>query len=342
MIVNPILPIYILYIALAAIAGAIVYCICKKPLRKAKNFRRLAILALIVFAMLRPGLANGSADRSLSNLNIFFVIDDTGSMAAKDMNNNSSYRYEVMAEDMEKIIGLFPGAKYAIISLDYNAYQAMPLVDDADTALSYVHSLMPKESISSADSDLSSLLSLADQRIAKYAERAEQHKDTYGHRDSLLFFMSDGENANDASIKVPETLAQNIIGGAVIGYGSIAGTHIGEISTNYKTRKVEISDTSFIKDPKTGIEHISRLNETNLSNVSDTLGIQYYRRANSGDKFDKTSNFVSETAIYHRSDSKTNASNDFYWLFVLIAVILLLWDFYGIIESILLERKVAK
>ena len=335
MTINPVLPLYVLYILLALIAGAIVCCIFKKNLRHAKNIRRLAIIALILVAMLRPGISNGSAERDLSNLNIFFIVDNTGSMAAKDMNDMSEYRYKVAAEDMKSIIKLFPGSKYAIISLDYNAYQAMPLIDDTDTALAYVNSLSPKESHTSADSDLSSLLRLAGERIEKYNER-------YSDRNSLLFFFSDGETSGNSEIAAPATLSQDIVGGAVIGYGTTNGARIGEISFNSGDYSYSISESRFVKDNITRTEHISKLNETELNKVASQLGIKYYRRSSSGDKFNDINNFTSESAIYHHSNDKASADSDLYWLFIFVALVLLLWDFYTILESVLLERKVAK
>lgn len=334
MTLKPILPLFVLYLLLAGIAAILVFCLAKKPLRKARNLRRLAILALIFVAMLRPGISGGSAERDLSNLNIFFVVDNTGSMAAKDMNGMSEYRYKVMADDMKKIVELFPGSKYAIIALDYNVYQAMPLIDDANTALAYIGSLSPRESVISADSNLSQLLTLTSTRVKQYGER-------YKNRDSLLFFFSDGENINNAPISTPKELKQNIVGGAVIGYGTTNGTHVGEVTVDSTTKALAISNSVFIKD-SSGLEHISKLDEASLKSVADEIGIEYYRRSSSGDKFDNINNFTTESAIYHRSDDMANVSSDFYWIFILIAIALLLWDFYAVLEVLLLERKVAK
>jgi len=335
MTLNPILPLFVLYILLAGVIAVLVFCLFKKPLRKTKNLRRLIILGLIFVAMLRPGISNGSAERDLSNLNIFFVVDNTGSMAAKDMNNMSEYRYKVMANDMKKIVELFPGSKYAIIALDYNVYQAMPLIEDANTALAYISSLSPRESIASKDSDLSELLALASTRI-------EQYNNRYTDRDSLLFFLSDGENVNNFAITTPNKLKQNVIGGAIIGYGTTNGAHVGEVYLDDKTLTAVISDSKFIKDYNSTEDHISKLNEASLKSVADEIGIPYYRRSNSGDKFSSINNFASESAIYHRSNDKANVGSDLYWLFIIIAVALLLWDFYAILETLLLERKVAK
>jgi Ca-activated chloride channel family protein len=331
---NPTLPLFVLFALAAATLGAIIYSIFNKKLRKAKTFRRLGIVALIVIAMFRPCLSNGTAERDLSNLNIFFIIDNTGSMAAKDMGNMDTYRYKAVAEDMEKIVGLFGGAKFAIITLDYNVYQAMPLIDDTDTALAYINALSPKESTLSSDSNLSSLLTLANERVSKYKER-------YAERDNILFFMSDGENDGGAAISVPSELKQNIVGGAVIGYGTTSGVHVGEVTTNYDTKKLEISETAFIKD-RTGTEHISKLDETELAKVANALGLPYYRSLSSADKFNSVNNFASSSAIYHRSDDQANVGSDFYWIFVIFAIALLFWDFYAILNTILLERKAAK
>lgn len=333
---NPTLPFYILCALLAIAIVAFSMCLIKKKYRKIRNIRRIAIVILLLIAMLRPGIGGGVAERDLSNLNLFFVVDNTGSMAAKDMKDASKYRYEVAAEDIQRIVELFPGAKYSIIALDYNIYQAMPLIDDASTAFFYARSLSPKTSALSADSDLSSLLASASERIQAYNDR-------YPDRKSLLFFLSDGENSN-GTITVPSELSENIVGGAVIGYGTTNGVHVGEISYSKYDDKLVISSTSFLKErTKTGWkEHISQLNSTGLAAVADSLSISYYPRSKSDDKFNDVKNFASEAAIYHRSDKTADASQELYWLFIIVAIALLLWDFGFILDSLLLERKVAK
>ncbi len=333
---NPTLPFYILCALLAIAVVAFSMCLIKKKYRKIRNIRRIAIAILLLIAMLRPGIGGGVAERDLSNLNLFFVVDNTGSMAAKDMKDASKYRYEVAAEDIQRIVELFPGAKYSIIALDYNIYQAMPLIDDASTAFSYARSLSPKTSSLSADSDLSSLLASASERIRTYNDR-------YPDRKSLLFFLSDGENSN-GTITVPSELSENIVGGAVIGYGTTSGVHVGEISYSKYDDKLVISSTSFLKErTRTGWkEHISQLNSTGLAAVADSLSISYYPRSKSDDKFNDVKNFASEAAIYHRSDKTADVSQELYWLFIIVAIALLLWDFSFILDSLLLERKVAK
>ena len=339
MIINPILPLFILYIFLAVAFGGLLYCLFRKKTRKAKNIRRIITVVLVLTAMLRPGLNNGVAERELSNLNIFFVVDNTGSMAAKDMDNMNSYRYKVAADDMNKLVNLFYGSKYAIIALDYDAYQAMPLIDSADTAHAYFNALTPKESNTSASSDLSGLLKTA-------GEKVKQYHDRYPDRDNILFFLSDGENDNNVATSIPSGLKELLVGGAVIGYGTTTGTHIGKVVYNmdYKTNtySFDISDTKFILDPTTRKEHISKLDENNLMNIANGLGLQYYRRTSSGDKFNSIDNFANKNATYHNDGEKSGADNEFYWLFMLIAAALLFWDFAAILNSLSLERKAAK
>ena len=105
-------------------------------------FRRIGIALLIVLAFARPTITGGKADVDTSNLNVFFVIDNTGSMATKDMRGGTRYRYEIVADDIARIVKLFPGAKYGVFSLDYNNRQTVPLINNVDAINSYAETLI--------------------------------------------------------------------------------------------------------------------------------------------------------------------------------------------------------
>ena len=285
----PIVPVFIIYILAVLLVGFAIYCCINKNFRHTRVFRRIGIGALLLLAFARPVITSGTAERDLSNLNIFFIVDNTGSMAAKDMEQGSRYRYEVMSDDIKRIVKLFPGAKYGAITLDYNSHQSIPLVSDASTINTFANTLKPKYSYRSGDSDLMSLLKYANQRITNYNKR-------FPERNSIAIFMSDGE----------------------------------------------VDETTTIRDSNTGTEHISKLDEDYLTEIANTMNVQYYRRASSDDKLDNINSFTSETIAYGRSGEITEAAEDLYWLPIILAIGLLLWDFYSILDTLLLERKVAK
>ena len=77
---SPMIPVIIIYILAAGILAFLVFCIMNKKFRKLKVFRRIAIVALIVLSLARPGIGRSNVERELSDTNVFFVIDNPGSM----------------------------------------------------------------------------------------------------------------------------------------------------------------------------------------------------------------------------------------------------------------------
>jgi Ca-activated chloride channel family protein len=274
-------------------------------------------------AFARPTITGGKADVDTSNLNVFFIVDNTGSMATKDMENGTKYRYEKAAEDIRQIVKLFPGAKYGVFTLDYNSRQTVPLINSSSAINAYTETLKPKPSIHSNDSDLNALLRLATERVKNYNSR-------FPDRNSIVFFLSDGEDNVQDKSKAPKELEKAIAGGAVIGYGTTEGDYISIVEYNGS-----INET-------TPGEHVSKINEANLTDLASNLGIKYYNRNSSNELFSNTSNFVDISNIRSRSDKTIDVAEDLYWIPMLGAIALLLWDGFAILESLLLERKAVE
>lgn len=322
------LPIFIPIIACVLLAAFTVFCIVNKKFRKAKTFRRIGIVALLLLAIMRPAIGASEIDRELTNLNIYFVIDNSGSMATRDMESGTIFRYEKIAEDMKNIVKLFPGSKYSIIALDYNVYQAMPLISSAETTISYINGLSPKNNSLSSDSNLSDLLSFAGERIEKYSKR-------FPDRSNILFFMSDGEDAS-VTTKVNSSLGSLLNGGAVIGYGATTPSPVYEI--DYKNN---ITNTE-LKNPNTRKTVTSSLNEKNMQNIASALSLPYYRRSSSSGIFAKKENFVNTEITRLKGDRPVKVDNELYWIPSILAVALLIYDLLKILDELLLERKAAK
>lgn len=328
MIFAPIIPIFVIYFIAAILVGLIVLCIIKKQFRRTRNFRRIGIAALLLLAMARPAIPSGSAERVLSNLNIFFIVDNTGSMAAKDSESGSSYRYQTVAKDIKAITNTFVAAKYSIVSLDYNNYQAVPLVSNADAVYSYADSLKPRNTYRSGDSNLGDLLDYAMERIQKYNKR-------YPERKSIAIFMSDGEDIKERTTFSSKELRNEIAGGAVIGYGTEEGTTIGYIDSDGN-----VDESMPLRE--NGEEHVSKLDKENLKHIADELKVNYIQRSSMEKEIGKIDTYIDSSLAYDRSDEKTDSFEDLYWIAILCAIGLLMWDFYSVIATLLLERKAAK
>lgn len=329
MIFLPYIPGAILLVAGILLIVFTIFCIARKSLRKTRIFRRIGILALILLVLARPVIAGGHSERSLSNINVFFIVDNTGSMAAQDLEQGSKRRYEKVAEDIKAIADLFPGAKFGIIVADYDIRRALPLVNDINAVYAYADSLKPKPSALSASSNLSELLNYSADHIKRYNTR-------FPERSSVVFVMSDGEDSDTESVNIPSELKDAVAGGAVIGYGTTNGSKLPVID-----RDGNISEYSLIKDARNE-EVVSRIDEANLKQISQTLGLKYYNRMQSNDIFNNSENFVDIMMTYRKADTDVSSYEDLYWILMIAAIALLLWDLYEILNTLMRERKAVK
>ena len=328
MIFKPILPIAWIIIAAIALLGFTVFCLFKKSLRRGYIFRRIAIVAVILVAFLRPMAGTESAKRIVSDFNLFFAVDNSGSMATKDMENGERYRFEVAKDDIQKIVEMFPGARYSIVVLDYDVYQSLPLTNDASMATAAANAIRPRKSNATIGTDLESLISFSAKRIKQYNTRNSDRR-------SLLFLMTDGEESSEKTTVLPEDLASELAGGVVIGYGTETGGKVHRISNEN-----EILENEFVRESTMSDEyHISKLNKDNLTAIADKLQLKYVRRDDTGELPKDFKDFFWENA--RKLDDMTGKI-DLYWIAAAIIIGLLLWDATSVAHKLALERSAVK
>ncbi|MEJ1193141.1 VWA domain-containing protein [Pseudarthrobacter sp. CCNWLW207] len=87
------------------------------------------LVLLVVGAALRPGIPGGSAEAATADINVFFVVDTTSSIAAEDY-GDSLPRLEGVRADISAIAERLAGARFSLITFDTNAAVRMPLTTD--------------------------------------------------------------------------------------------------------------------------------------------------------------------------------------------------------------------
>ena len=216
--------------------------------------RRLAILALSGLIALRPMTEEHGTDMQLSNLDILFVLDTTLSMWANDGYDDT--RIESARNDIEGIMEELPGANFALITFRNESTVVSPFTQDGGTILRYLKSVTVPDRYYVAGSrmdvpyyDIESMLISSDRKE---------------NRQTILFFMSDGEDTStDTTPYSYEELGVLVDGGAVLGYGSDqGGTMIDKYGYTIH------SSYSFA-------EGRSYIDEDNLSEIADELGLEY-------------------------------------------------------------------
>ena len=322
----PFLPIWLVIVLLVAVAGLLIWCIIKKERRSLDNFRRIGILAVIVLLIMHPVFQGGYSEAQLTNLNVYFAIDNTNSMAAKDCDNGSLRRYEKVAQDIKDIARQFPGAQYSVITQDISTYVAMPPSTSLDTLYAYADAIWPKPDSYSRGSNSAELLEKTLDQISAYDEE-------HPERINILFYLGDGEDTTTNAKTIYTQLKKHIATGAILGYGTKDGGTIPKVSP-YSPREFAYGNVA----DDNGDSHKSRIDETNLQGIATKLGIKYYNLAN-----DKTpANLSAEISegVEMISTQDVDAHTEIYWLIALLLIGLLLWDFYVVLTRILQEREV--
>lgn len=248
----------------------------REPGARRSWWRRVGIALLLLTIALGPSIPDTS-QTTVSNVEIYFVVDQTGSIAAEDFDGDSP-RIDGVRADLEAIRETFPDARYSIISIKSESARELPLTSDTDAVDSWIDSMRQEISARSTGSSLEGVLRILTQSLN--ASSVNNPQDI-----RLVYILSDGEETDfgDAASEASAAgyqwsdLQDSIDGGAVLGYGTEQGgpmrSYDGTDNTGAGT------DAPYITDPTNGDETaISVIDEAELQSVATDLGLPYYHR----------------------------------------------------------------
>ena len=261
---NPLIPIptLIVIFAVSALIMIIVW-IRSRESRLKSTFalvRRLAIAALAFVIAIRPMREERGAEVQLSNLDVLFVLDTTLSMWADDGPGGGT-RFKAATKDIKDIMDGLSGANFGLISFQNRAVVLAPFTQDVETVTGLIDTIQKPDRYyakgSSMDTpyyDLENMLISSDRKE---------------NRQTIIFFLSDGEvtHASDTPYDY-EVLGELVDGGAVLGYGTEEG---GTMKDEY----------GVIYNSQTYDTAISRIDEDNLGDIAEGLGVDYMHRTRS-------------------------------------------------------------
>ena len=221
--------------------------------------RGIAIASLAFVIALRPMREERGADVQLSNLDVLFVLDTTLSMWAND--GPSGTRFKTATNDILDIMDGLSGANFGLISFQNKATVLAPFTQDEDTVRGLIKTIQTPDRYYMKGSrmdtpyyDLENMLISSDRKE---------------NRQTIIFFLSDGEVTGGGELPYNyETLGNLVDGGAVLGYGTEKGG----------TMKDEFGD---IYNTQTFEKAVSHIDEDNLREIADGLGVEYLHRERS-------------------------------------------------------------
>ena len=347
---DPLLPgSWPLVIAVALVMAALLWWSARwafsalaDPGARASWWRR-ACLALVMVLILAGPAAAVTESTQVSNVEIYLVVDRTGSMAAEDWAGGPAAgggtRLDGVKSDLTAIRDAWPQARFCILALDGAAARELPLTSDLDAVTSWIGSLQQEITQRSQGSSLDGMLPLLVQTLTRAKEKNPEDA-------RLVYILSDGEatddgaGAKDASSQgvAWKNLSSLIDGGAVLGYGTTQGGKMRE----YDGSTTPADQMPYIKEQGQTADAVSVPDTQELQTVATDLGLPYYQRDGEGD--DPTSAFTSIDVEQILSDGHHGKRSSRYltWPLALVAFALMTWEGVALVRSDIEVRRLAR
>ena len=329
---DPLLPgSWPLVIAVALVMAALLWWSARwafsalaDPGARASWWRR-ACLALVMVLILAGPAAAVTESTQVSNVEIYLVVDRTGSMAAEDWAGGPAAgggtRLDGVKSDLTAIRDAWPQARFCILALDGAAARELPLTSDLDAVTSWIGSLQQEITQRSQGSSLDGMLPLLVQTLTRAKEKNPEDA-------RLVYILSDGEATDDGQGAAESSAAgatwakagQLTDGGAVLGYGTTSGGMM---------RSFDGSST-----PGSGKPAVSVPDTQALASAAKALGVPYFQRTGGSDDV-PTGDFTRQdvNAVLTDGREKKNRVRYLTWPLGIAASALAIWELMALIRA---------
>lgn len=339
MIVNPIIPIWLMTIICVILIILIIYSkqLKEKITNKQNNEKtirqknlikqyiinasiKVSIVVLLFIINLRFMIPNGETMAINSDLSVLFVIDTSISMRALDYNGNKE-RFEGVINDCCYIVDELSSCKFSIITFGDEARKVIPFTTDTDMVQAELKAINLEDDYYAKGSSMNLVKNTLEQTLKEEKQRQN------GNSKFVIFFVSDGEITKEGEVLESfSNIEQYTSNGAVMGYGTSAGGKM--VSRAYA------DDTNsdyyylyYYDDNYNRVAAISKLDETNLKKIASDIGIDYIQMSKTSNINYKLSDIKQQISNSQTTEEKISSYKDIYYYFAVPLVILLIVDF---------------
>jgi Ca-activated chloride channel family protein len=294
---------------------------------RATHWRLTLLVVLLGVAALRPALPGDEVNASAANLNVYFVVDTTSSIIAEDYGDERP-RLSGVQSDIAAITEALPGARYSLITFDQATRVRLPMTTDSNALEAALETLLPEPSEDSRGSSITA----ADERLGTMLQQADERTPDRGR---LVFYFGDGEQTAPEPV-APFTIDKRLVGGgAVLGYGTTQGGRMKATRARFDTTP------AYIRDPATGEDARSVIDEGNLRGIGEQLGLPYVHRE-SGDSIDPVVSGI-DLARFGTSDEveqqRVRARQELYWPLLIGVAGLAVWELGASLAALSQARR---
>ncbi len=262
---------------------------------------QLLALMLLIIVLAKPQFGKKKEEIKRNGIEVMIALDISNSMLAEDVQPS---RLSKSKQILSKLIDEMNNDKIGLIVFAGDAYTQLPITVDYVSAKMFLESIQPNL-IARQGTAIGSALDLA---IKSFPENSTASK--------AIVLITDGENHEDNAIEAAKLALDNEIVVHVIGMGKPEGSPI------------PIQGTLGFRKDKEGNVVVSKLNEEMCQSVAAAGQGLYVRADNSNAAYKVVSKELDALAKSEISSQVYSDFNHQYQSFALIALILLLVDFF--------------
>lgn len=258
-----------------------------------KTFFLCSSIAILFLALLQPQWGKKEQPVKQDTRDLLILLDVSHSMLAQDMKPS---RLEFAKLKVRNLLARLDFERVGLIIFSGSAFVQCPLTNDHPAFLMFLDQI-DVESISSGTTAMDNALSKA----------LEVYGASQGRKNKLVLLISDGEDFSSNLEAIKQKAAEENIKLFTFGLGSDSGAPIPKFDLTGKQIGHEVDANGQIA--------LSKLNETMLKNLSDSLNGIYLRASNDDSDIeqivDKIKSYEKEKFI----DKKISMFEDQYpWL----------------------------
>lgn len=328
---SPIMPAALLVVVCLALVGLAVFRLvwADRTSTRWHWAARIAMVVLVFVMALRPTIAEDTAPNAAEgDVDVFFVVDTTSSMAAEDWGDGEP-RLDGVRSDVAELVEGLAGARFSLITFDAVTVQRVPLTTDASALDQSVAALSQEITSYSSGSSISAPVEKLEEILTD---------DESEGRTRIVYYLGDGEQTSDDEVGSFASLAEDVEGGAVLGYGTEQGGRMKEY-LGYDA-EADGADEGYIQDPSTGDDAVSRIDEGNLGTIADQMGVQYiHRDADTG--VDAVLDGIT-VGGFDDAEQEVSDTPELYWVFAVPFGLLALTELWGLVAALRETRRMKE
>lgn len=235
---------------------------------RTKMWMRMAGFGFVFISLIGPYLAQEDREVPRVGRDIFFLLDVSASMNARDLKPS---RLEKARREVRRLIGNLEGDRVGIVAFTDVGYVQCPLTEDMSAALTYLD-LLETNQFAQQGTQLRSALAVA---LERFQSLEKNHPD---RRARVIVLISDGEDHGDKYASLVNRLKQSGVMVFPVGIGTYDGAPIPTDPADARSGYLRNEEGQMV---------ISRLTDESLRELSSEFKTSYLAMTDDRDHLDR-------------------------------------------------------